>query len=438
MDLSELAKRVRSAVAEAKAPPPPGGSKPVVWPTDLLDEEGWSLLWQVVRQIRERAPKTFVRFPELTLGLRVADELGENPSLDFDALLARLGDAAEEYGPRVVSTSICNVVMASSAVRLAHDAVLVRAFADKDAPQQDEDIAADFDIEGWLGARMSRPLRFVDLRERYDTTRTAALLTVEQGVPPLALARARARAQYAIAMWTVLAPPEGRKVLPDLGMWVPHPLAHCPQRHRSLTPLEGSAPRPREEGGGYNEFGMFVLPADDELRLPFEAMAYTDRRGAQAVLSASLHLMGGGRASRLQTSERARALMAAVESLGEQPSGKNARRRFMRLMQRYGTDHAMEARGWGPEQISEALERIVKARNIATHGSDAVLLDVGYPADAVRKLRFGEALGTELAAGSIQSDLPALVHVVGRTLDSTIRELAADGWEDKAYMSYFL
>ena len=116
MDLSELAERVSSAVAEAKAPPPPGGSKPIVWPTDLLGEEGWSLLWQVVRQIRERAPETFVRFPELTLGLRVADELENDPGLDFDTLLARLADAAEEYGPRVVSTSICNVVMASSAV----------------------------------------------------------------------------------------------------------------------------------------------------------------------------------------------------------------------------------------------------------------------------------------------------------------------------------
>jgi hypothetical protein len=67
-----------------------------------------------------------------------------------------------------------------------------------------------------------------------------------------------------------------------------------------------------------------------------------------------------------------------------------------------------------------------------------VLLDIGYAADAVRKMCYGEALGTELAAGSIQSDLPALVYVVGRTLDRTIRDLASDGWEDKAYMSYFL
>jgi hypothetical protein len=70
--------------------------------------------------------------------------------------------------------------------------------------------------------------------------------------------------------------------------------------------------------------------------------------------------------------------------------------------------------------------------------ADAVLLNLGYPADAVRKMRYGQALGTELAAGSIQSDLSALVQVVGHMLDRTIRELASDGWEDKAYMLYFL
>jgi hypothetical protein len=43
----------------------------------------------------------------------------------------------------------------------------------------------------------------------------------------------------------------------------------------------------------------------------------------------------------------------------------------------------------------------------------------------------------ELAAGSIQSDLPGLVHVVGRTLEATISKLAADGWEDAAFLSYF-
>src|SRR4051812_30929266 len=105
MNLSELADRVRAAVDEANAPPPPGGSKPLVWPTDLLGDDGWSLLWQAVRMVRQRAPDTFVRFPELTLALRIADELEDDPQLSVDVLLARLADAAKEYGPRIVSTS---------------------------------------------------------------------------------------------------------------------------------------------------------------------------------------------------------------------------------------------------------------------------------------------------------------------------------------------
>jgi hypothetical protein len=59
-----------------------------------LGEEGWSLLWQVVRQMRERAPERFKRFPELTLGLRVVDEPEDDPGLDFDTLLE--GDLAAD------------------------------------------------------------------------------------------------------------------------------------------------------------------------------------------------------------------------------------------------------------------------------------------------------------------------------------------------------
>jgi hypothetical protein len=436
VDLSELAQRVQAAVREAREPPPPGGSKPITFPTDHFDDRTWELLWEVIRLIRERDPGTFVQFSEWTLASLAIDALEADAGLDLQELTKWVAGHLDEFGRRVVSTPICHLQMDASAIRLADDAVLVRADVDRDAPDTDEDIVAGFNIEKWLGVRMSRPLRHVDLASAFDTTRTAALLTVEHGVPPLALARARARTQYAIALWTVLAPPEGRKVLPDLGGWVPQPSVHMPQRHRRVPGADESG-RPTEDGGGINLYGAFEMPAEDVARLPFQAMAHVDRRGAQAVLSAGLHLLNASRASRLQPSERARALMAAVEALGEQPSGKGARARFRRLTERHGTDKAAEARGWSPARVRAAFDRIVKARNIATHGADAVLLDLGYPPDARRKMLYGTALGTELAAGGLQSDLPVLVHVVGRTLDQTIRELAADGWSDAAYDGYF-
>lgn len=40
-------------------------------------------------------------------------------------------------------------------------------------------------------------------------------------------------------------------------------------------------------------------------------------------------------------------------------------------------------------------------------------------------------------AASLQADLPILVHVVGRTLDLTTRDLARDAWNDDAFASYF-
>jgi len=455
VDLSKLAAAVHGAVTESKRPPPPGGSKPLTFASDHLDEADWELLWEVVRHVRERDAETFVQLTELTIALLIIDALGEHPTLDLDGLLTDLADRAAEYRPRVVSTPICHVRMESSAIRLADDVVLVRGYEDRHANDTAEDIIADVDVaepltEGSpherlrrrLALRMSRPLKYVDLETRFDTTRTAALLTIEEGVAPLALARARARAQYAIAMWVVLAPPPApppRQVLPDLGVWVPQPNVHVPQRHRQIPRAGAPSPPVLEEGGGFNMYGPYTLPTKDELRLPFDAMANIHQRGAQAVLSASLHLLNAGRASRLQPSERARAVMAAMEALAEDPSDKKpARKRFLRLMARHGTDQAAIARGWTLPRVREAIARMVKARNIATHGSDAVLLDLGYPLGATRQMRYSVALGTELASGSLQSDLPILAHIISRTLDLTIRELSSDGWSDSAFESYFV
>ncbi len=394
-------------------------------------------MWEAVHAVREQAAKTFVRFTEWNLALLIADELEGNPQLDMIGLVAALRVHAAEHGPRVVCTALCNLRIDRSAIRVADDAVLVRAYADRHAEDTDEDVAADSDVRRWLGTRISRPLRQVDVGTGFDTTRTAALLTVEHGAPTLALARARARAQYAIAMWTVLAPPEGRHVLPDLGVWTPQPSVHAAQRHRPVPDPPVLAGGPSEEGGGFTTYSPFELPADEILRMPFDAMTFAHRRGAQAVLSASLQLLAAGRASRLQPSERIRALMAAVECLGEQPSGKGARQRFLRLAERHKTN-AVPTRGWDAERVKLAFNRMVKARNIATHGADAVLLDLGYPHAAQRKLLYGqEALGVELAAASLQADLPILVHVVGRTLDLTVRDLSSDAWSDTAFTSYF-
>ena len=392
-----------------------------------------------------------MQFAELTLALLVIDALEDQPELDLAGLTASMSERAHEYRPRIVSTPICHLRMEASAVRLADDVVLVRGHYDRHVDESADDSFADIDVvdsSGYgspherlrrrLALRMSRPLRYVDVKPPFDTTRTAALLTLEEGVPALALARARARAQYAIAMWTVLAPPTGRQVLPDLGVWVPQPSVHVRQRYKQVPAVDDDSASVMEEGGGFDSYGPFELPADSELRLPFDAMARIDRRGAQAVLSASLHLLNAGRASRLQPSERARAVMATIEALGEQSSGKNALKRFLRLVRRYGTDRAAEARGWTPARVEAAVARVVKARNIATHGADAVLLDLGYPPVAKRNMLFGQvAVGTELAAGSLQSDLPILVHVVGRTLDRCIRELDHDGWRDSAFTKYF-
>jgi hypothetical protein len=441
MDLSELAKRIEAAAVAAIAastPAPPRGSAPIAFTTDHFGDEGWELVWTTIHALREARPDVFAQGTELSLALLVIDELKAQPDLDFEGLTEAIRRHVEAQGPRVVCTPLCNVAFNQAAVRLSDDVALVRALPNRHSNDSDEDIAADFNVAEWFGVRMSRTLREVEIGQHvFDTTRTGALLTIETGTTAHALARSRARAQYAVAMWTVLAPPREHMLLPDLGGWVPQPWMHTRQRHRQvLDPPPKLGMGPSEEGGDSREFGPYALPDDATLRLPFDAMSRLDRRGPQAVLSASLQLLAASRASRLQPSERVRALLAAVESLSEPASGGSARTRFTLLAQRHGTD-ALPARGWDQRRIQEAIRRVTDARNIATHGVDAVLLDLGYPIAVRRRLRFHEALGVELASGSLQADLPILVHVVGRTLAATIRELARDRWSDEAFEGYF-
>lgn len=439
MDLGELERRVREAAAEAVAPPAEGETKPFAFTSDLLGDAGWELLWEAVHVVRERAPETFVDFTPINLAFSVVEELESNSHASFDSLIAALRKRSAGHGRRVVCTALSNFSMDETAIRLGDDAALIRGDHDRHSESKDEDVVAGFELKKWLGASISRPLRVLESSggQMLDTTRTAAILTVEDGLPELALARARAKTQYAIAMWVVLVPPEGRTLLPDVAVWTPQPALHLPQRHRLIPenpdPMSHS---PVEEGGGVNEYKPYPCPAKDVLRLPFEAMEHTGRRGAQAVLSASLQHLAAARASRLQPSERVRGLMAAVECLGEHGK-QSARNRFHRLAARHKTD-AVPARNWDHARVRQAFDRIINARNIATHGADAALLDLGYPIAARRQLRHGkQALGVELALSSLNTDLPILTHVVGATLAATIRELASDNWSDKAFQGYF-
>jgi hypothetical protein len=176
------------------------------------------------------------------------------------------------------------------------------------------------------------------------------------------------------------------------------------------------------------------------LGLPFRAIEVVrEKRSAQALLSASLALFQAARGSRFQLSERLRHVLAAVETLGEPRPGKTMKwGRWSRLSQRFAVHEALEARGYSEDLIARAEKRLKDARNIATHGADAVLIDLGFPEGARRALRFGPpAAGDDLAYASLSADLTVLIFAVQRVLGRMLREMDKCEWDDAAFEELF-
>jgi hypothetical protein len=268
--------------------------------------------------------------------------------------------------------------------------------------------------------------------------RGAAILSVEEGSLALARAHATAKAQYAMAVWVVLQPPGEWHLLPELGSWGPQPHIQTRQPDEKLSP--GRSP----SGGGSSagmirEWSPYTAPTDDLLRVPFEAMAVRERRCAQSLLSSSLALFQASRGTRHQLSERLRYLGVAIEALAEKPQGAGgAFPRWQRVAERHGVWDQLAKLGYSKGDISAIQGRLKTARDVATHGADAVLIDLGYPVGATRPLTGQRtAAGEDLAFSSLHADLSPLIYAVRWVLQMLFEITRAAGWDNNAFEAEF-
>jgi hypothetical protein len=198
--------------------------------------------------------------------------------------------------------------------------------------------------------------------------------------------------------------------------------------------------RKRPAIGSIEHSSPFQVPEDELLGLPFRALdAVREKRSAQALLSASLALFQAARGSRFQLTERLRQVLVAVETLGEPRPGKTMKwGRWRRLSRRYDVHEALEARGYSEGLIDRAEMRLKDARNIATHGADAVLIDLGFPEGAKRALRNRPpAAGDDLAFASLSADLSVLIFAVRRVLGQMLRRMDECDWDDAVFEDLF-
>lgn len=188
MDLTDLKTRVDRARAAMKAPLEPGETRPIMPVTAHLAEDDWKEAWKVVRLIREHHVDVFNRFPEATLVTAIIAALGElveTPSLG--ELAAVLREDAERAGPWLVSTSLVNLTMPRLFLEVADGVILQRAFSsnDVDDDEYNAEVNAHAEIFRTLGDYLNPPNRWLrggpGGEAPIDTTRTAALLTIESG-----------------------------------------------------------------------------------------------------------------------------------------------------------------------------------------------------------------------------------------------------------------
>jgi hypothetical protein len=442
-DLPELHRRIQGGAARREKQLADQGSIPILPRSEWLTDDDWLRVWEVLRELRREHIDVTVKFPEDTLaGLVVDIVAGVDDPPTLADLAQELDALAATEGPWLISTPIANIRLSEPVIAVAPEAVLWHAILgpqwleDRDAASGDTSAS---EVHKLLGDRISQVTEWTAFDGHpIDTRRGATLLTVEEGVASLALPRARSRAQYAIAVWSLLSPPDDFEILPDLGIWVPQPHIHWSQRFKHKEDDAWIA-REQVRGGTASHYAPYTAPGVGVLSAPFEAFAHLDRRCAQAMLSAALNLFNAMRRSRSELSSQLRNTMATLEVLCEKEGEMGAAEgRWSNVAARFDVWKELANRGYTQDDLEELQQRLKYARNIATHGADAALLDLGYPEQAQRQVAKTKILpGTDFAYSILAADLVPLRFALRFVLRELFQVVRDSGWDDSVFEAQF-
>jgi hypothetical protein len=429
----------RIGEARKRAEQPPDGIQALV-PLEMhLADEDWPHIWELVWRLRDVDPETFNRSTEnaaATACVRSLANLESPPTIGRLANLLAIG--RDEDSRHLVLTPVANLVAPGDYTELSQSASLIRA-----PLQNGEKVELIDRAKRQFGDWIRPPFRMHRLGDRgeLDTRNGAALLSEERGSPAVAAERARIKARYAIAVWSILRPPGQEEIMADTGTWLPQPWIHRPQSIRALQTEPGSR---RPSQGEWVAYNPYEPPGDAmELRLPFTALQKVkSSRCAQALLSASWSLAQTGRASRLTLSDRLIQLYAAVAALCDpgtgQVAGSEILARWNRMTERVGTWEAIAGTRYRGLDPKLANERLKGARDIATHGADAVLIDLGFPDGDPRRIAGGRvAEPSTLAVAGLSSDLSALLHAARHATRHLWLKADEQDWNDGAFSEHF-
>ena len=421
----------------------------------LLDEHGQDSVWRLIAAIRAQEPTVYsaivgernlynhiVNFASRTLYDGNLPHLVSAPTgqLSWTALLTDLRAHAQQRW--LVGIPLANISAPSDYLELSATAGLAATVR----PDDEAGIQARshrWALEAHLGKRLSAGVRWQEDRHgvMLDTRHTAMLAFLEDGSRELSLERATARARYVLALWCLLKPPsDGQELWPAVANWEPQPFQRTDSGLRRLDD-----PSATEQGGSITEYPLYQLPSDEaSLRAPFlamEAAMDTDHLGAlhaRAILSTAWTLYTSQpQGSALQRTDRLLLLGTAIEALCDigQGTWDGSQARWKHVTGALGVWTELHG-AYTQREINDARKLAKHLRDIAAHGSDTVLVNLGYPPTLIRTLpREIERTGDELALARAAATEPILRYAVRKVALHLAQRGLHDGWDDTWFTS---
>ena len=449
-NLRALNAAVRRAKADRYRPPQPEEPPRTLFPlVEYLDEPGERVTWRVVGELRKHEPALYNRFlGERYLRDVVVEIVAEQDSpVDFPSLVRELEHRADEAGEWLIAVPLANFLVPGGYLCIEEGLAALRmSVQDPDwQPSGNSDPDVDpFALFHDLKDHMNEGVRWHHEGYpwgRLDTRMTARLFLVQQGTETAALSVAMTKARLALAIWCLLDPPNASTLWPTTGEWQPRPCIRDDVVYKLYERGQwiGSA---RTLGRRSYQLGEYtVTDQREKLKAPFEMMRLAETMVApRAVASAAWALQLAEREpSDQERTDSLVHLRSAIEAICDTGTGptRAGERRWARITERFGIWKAMRGT-YGQRELEEAKQLARDLRNISQHGSDDILVNLGYPPEAIRPMQDGRSLtGEQLGLARAAASYPVLHRAVREVVRRVALDGITNGWDDKRFRQQF-
>lgn len=131
-----------------------------------------------------------------------------------------------------------------------------------------------------------------------------------------------------------------------------------------------------------------------------------------------------------------RSAIEAICDVGNTPTG-DGDRRWAQITERFGVWKTMSG-VYGQRELKDAKQLARDLRNITQHGSDDILVNLGYPPEAIRPMQDGRSLtGEQLGLARAAASYPVLHRAVREVVSRLAHQGITDGWNDEHFRQQF-